>query len=407
MSRPATGGPAGAPASSRLVSLDAYRGFIMLAMASGGLGLAGVARRNANWSSIADQFDHRAWEGCVFWDLIQPSFMFIVGVSMVLSSANRQGQGQSWPRLALHACKRASLLCLVGMFLDWYGDGRLYIQFIRVLQQIAIGYLIAFAVLPLGPKVQGVTAILLLVGHTAAFMIYGRLNGIDPWQPDGNFGQRLDMLLHLPLSRGKYVTFNAISSAATILFGVLIGELLRSPASHGRKLGVLVGAGAAGLLVGFALSGGDERLVSFPALVPMVKKLWTASFAVFAAGWTCWMLAFFYAIIEGLAFKAWAFPFVVVGMNSIAMYILAQIFGGNARRVANLIVPPSRGDASDLDKRHLSDLIPVVDFSNWHVAFGVDLRGWYLTPLLESVLVLSIFWLACYWLYRRQIFFKL
>src|SRR5213075_2749744 len=69
-----------------------------------------------------------------------------------------------------------------------------------------------------------------------------------------------------------------------------------------------------------------QRIVAFSAVVPMIKKLWTASFAIFAAGWTCWLLAIFYAIIEGLAFKAWAFPFVVVGMNSIAMYVFAQIF---------------------------------------------------------------------------------
>ncbi len=404
MAKPASG----APASARLLSLDAYRGFTMLAMASGGLGLGIVARRNTHWAGIADQFTHRNWEGCVFWDLIQPSFMFIVGVAMVMSFATRQGQGQSWPRQCLHAAKRAALLCLLGMFLDWYGDGRLYVQFIRVLQQIAIGYLIAFAVLPMGPKVQGVTALLLLVGHSAAYMIYGRFNEIDPWQQDGNFGQRLDLLLHLEPSRGKYVTFNAISSAATILFGVLIGELLRGSASHGKKLGVLVGAGAVGLLLGFALSGGDDRFVAFPAFVPMIKKLWTASFAVFAAGWTCWMLALFYAIVEGLGFKKWTFPFVVVGMNSIAMYVFSQIFAGNARTVANLIVPPSNTENLEiLNRRRLCDIIPVIDFSNWRIHFGIDLSSWYLTPLVESLLVLSIFWLACYWLYRRQIFFKL
>jgi heparan-alpha-glucosaminide N-acetyltransferase len=424
MSRPAPG----APAAARLHSLDAYRGFTMLAMASAGLGLGAVASRNPNWSGIADQFEHRAWEGCTFWDLIQPSFLFIVGVSMVMSYANRQGQGQSWARQTLHAWKRAGLLCLVGMFLDWYGSGQIFIQFIRVLQQIAIGYLIAFAVLPLGPKVQGVTALFLLIGHTAAYLIYGHFHSLaNAWTgfevgPAGyadiaqlNFGQRLDLLLRLPLSTGRYVTFNAISSAATILFGVLVGEMLRCPASHGKKLGVLVGAGAAGLLVGWALSGahwprlGDNGswtpLVT--PVVPMVKRIWTASFTIFAAGWTCWMLALFYAVIEGLAFKAWAFPFIVVGMNSIAMYVFAQMFRGTARNVADLIVPPATNDAAILAKRRLCDIVPVVDFSNWNVRFGVDLQNWYLTPLIESVLILTFLWLACYWLYRRQIFFKL
>lgn len=391
-------------ASARLVSVDAYRGFVMLAMASEGLGLRAVAQRNGNWSAIADQFDHRAWEGCVFWDLIQPSFMFLVGVSMVFSYAARQGQGQSWPRQCLHAFKRAGLLLLIGMFLDWYTQGRLFVQFIRVLQQIAIGYLIAFAVLPLGPKVQGVTAILLLVGHAAAFVSYGRIHDIDPWQADGNFGQRLDLLLNLELSRGKYVTFNAVSSAATILFGVLVGELLRSPASHARKLGVLVAAGGIGLLLGFLLSGGDDRIVSFPVAIPMIKKLWTASFAIFAAGWTCWMLALFYSVIEGLGWKMWSFPLVVVGMNSIAMYVMSQIFASNARRIANLIVPPARGENN---ARRLVDVMPVIDFSTWRVSWGIDVSGWYLTPLVESVLALTLLWLAAFWLYRQKIFFKL
>jgi heparan-alpha-glucosaminide N-acetyltransferase len=397
----------GAPASARLTSLDAYRGFIMVAMASGGLGLKAVAQRNSNWAGIADQFDHRAWEGCVFWDLIQPAFMFIVGVAMVMSYAARSGQGQSWPRQCLHAVKRAALLCLLGMFLDWYSSGRLSVQFIRVLQQIAIAYLIAFAVLPLGPRVQAVTAFLLLVGHSAAYITYGNINGIDPWQPNGNFGQRLDLLLHLELSPGKYVTFNAISSAATILFGVLVGELLRGPGSHAKKLGVMTMVGGLGLLVGFALSGGDERIVAFRTAVPMIKKLWTASFAIFAAGWTCWMLAFFYAVMEGLAFKMWAFPFIVVGMNSIAMYVFSQVFQGNARTVANLVVPPNTTDAAILARTRLCDLIPVIDFSNWSIHWGVDLSTWYLTPFVESLLILSILWLACFWLYRRQIFFKL
>lgn len=403
MARPASG----APASARLTSLDAYRGFVMMAMASGGLGLKAVAQKNSNWRVIGDQFEHRDWVGCTFWDLIQPSFMFIVGVAMVMSYAARQGQGQSWARQCLHAFKRAGLLCLLGMFLDWYGEGRVFIQFIRVLQQIAIAYLIAFAVLPMGPKVQGVTAVLLLIGHSAAYLSYGRINGIDPWQQDGNFGQKLDALLHLPLHRDKYVTFNAVSSAATILFGVLIGELMRSPASHAKKLGVLVSVGFAGLFIGFLLSGGDDRLVGFSPLVPMIKKLWTASFAIFAAGWTCLMLALFYAVIEGLGFKMWSLPFLVVGMNSIAMYVLATMFRGNARSIANLIVPPNTGDAAILNRTRLSDLIPVIDFSNWSIRWGIELSTWYLTPLLESVIVLFIFWLACLWLYRRQIFFKL
>lgn len=422
--KPARSGSRAGAKTDRLLSVDAYRGFVMLAMASDGLGLRAVKDRNPNWAGIAAQFDHVNWEGCVFWDLIQPSFMFIVGVSMVMSFAKRQAEGQSWARQGLHAVKRAALLCLVGMFLDWYGDGGIYFQLMRVLQQIAIGYLIAFAVLPMGPKVQGVTALLLLVMHTAAYLIYGQFADVDPWNGmpawargqlptgDPNFGQRLDMLIGVELSRNRYVTFNAISSAATILFGVLTGELLRSPASHGKKLGVLVLAGAAGLASGWVLSGAGG-LIPDRYSIPLVKKIWTASFALFAAGWTCWMLAAFYAVIEGLQFKWWSFPFVVVGMNSIAMYVLASMFKRPALGIANLIVPPSvlpsdpEARARILANRRLCDLVPVIDFSNWQIHWGIDLSRWYLTPFLESMIALTILWLAVYWLYRNRIFFKL
>ena len=415
MARPETASTA-APAD-RLVCLDAYRGFTMLAMASGGLGLVAVARRNEAWKGIANQFDHVRWEGCVFWDLIQPSFMFIVGVAMVFSFAARQGKGQSLARQWLHAIKRAGLLCLVGMFLDWYGDGRLYPQFIRVLQQIAIGYVICFAVLPLGPKVQIVSAIFLLVGHTAAFMIYGHLNGLaDPFEAFNNIGRRIDLFLHIqnsfdpnnPGNMNAYVTLNAISSAATILFGMLAGNLLKQPGDPMRKLGQLVAWGACFLILGWALSGGGGWIPwTFHPFIPMVKKLWTASFAIFAAGWTLWMLAAFYLLTDLSGWKKWPFPFIVVGMNSIAMYVISTMFKSNAKTIANLIVPPTTTDATILAKRRLCDVVPQVDVSTWQVRWGVDLSTWYLTPLLESVIILTIFWLVCYWLYRRKIFFKL
>src|SRR5690348_5430943 len=80
--------PARPAPSQRLVSLDAYRGFIMLAMASGGFGFAQVARQlpgDALWQFLGFQFDHVTWEGGSFWDLIQPSFMFMVGVALPYS----------------------------------------------------------------------------------------------------------------------------------------------------------------------------------------------------------------------------------------------------------------------------------------------------------------------------------
>src|SRR5262245_46683709 len=129
----------------RLVSVDAYRGFVMLAMVSGGLGMQKLMH-DPTWGWLADQLEHRAWEGCTFWDLIQPSFLLIVGVAMPFSSALRRARGESWGAQLRHAVRRSLALVAIGIFLDSYytSPPAVVVQFIRVLQQIAIGYLLAF-----------------------------------------------------------------------------------------------------------------------------------------------------------------------------------------------------------------------------------------------------------------------
>ena len=132
----------------RVLSLDAYRGFVMIAMVSGGLGMAHLVH-HPTWGWLADQMEHRKWEGRPFWDLIQPSFMFLVGASMPFAFARRKQMGDSWGRQFLHALKRSLMLIAIGVFLDVYADQFVYVQFIRVLQQIALGYMVAFLVLDL------------------------------------------------------------------------------------------------------------------------------------------------------------------------------------------------------------------------------------------------------------------
>jgi predicted acyltransferase len=163
------------------------------------------------------------------------------------------------------------------------------------------------------------------------------------------------------------------------------------------------------LAVGWGLSGGGGWIAGaqFPVAVPMIKKLWTSSFAIFAAGWTCWMLAAFYLIIDAAEWKLWAFPFVVVGMNSIAMYVLSQMFRGAARQVVNIFLPVSPRVSEPNPGTRVIDYLPWIDLSNltWHV--GVDVRGMKLLDVVASLLTLLILWLVVFWLYRRKIFFKL
>jgi heparan-alpha-glucosaminide N-acetyltransferase len=356
-----------APGVGRLVSLDAYRGLTMLAMVSGGLGMKHL-QSDPTWGWLADQLEHRVWEGCTVWDLIQPSFLFMVGVAMPFSFAHRQEQGEGWGRQFVHVVERCCLLAAIGIFLDCYSERTLYVQFIRVLQQIALAYPIAFMVLHRGAVAQALTAGVILLVHPLAFVFYQSWAdpGADPWAIQYNFGRFLDSLLHTPLSVGGYVTFNAFSSAATILFGVLAGELLRSRWSPWLKFVVLVVGGLVGLGIGWELTG----------WVLMVKRLWTSSFAVFAGGWTCLMMASFYLVIDIMQLRRWAFPLVVVGMNSIAIYVFAGICGENIRR----------------------GLTPFLELT-----LDKSSPGW---PVALAVLGVGVNWLFCYCLYRHRIFFK-
>src|SRR5262249_5432237 len=137
----------------------------------------------------------------------------------------------------------------------------------------------------------------------------------------------------LPPSKHNYATFNAVSSAATILFGVLAGEMLRRERAVSRQLAWLAIASVVGFAAGLALAG----------WVPLVKRIWTASFALYAAGWTCLMLLVFHALTEGLHWRRWAFPFGVAGMNSIALYVSSGILTGPIRNALRpLVTEPGR-----------------------------------------------------------------
>src|SRR5262245_3743782 len=132
-------------AGSRLVSLDAYRGFIMLMLVSEGFGF-GALQGHPGWAWLARQFDHAAWEGCTFWDLIQPAFTFMVGAAMPFALARRAAQGAGTMSLFRHVLWRAFLLVVLSNIYSNWGARALKLQFINVLCQIAFGYVMCFLV---------------------------------------------------------------------------------------------------------------------------------------------------------------------------------------------------------------------------------------------------------------------
>src|SRR5262245_48260638 len=400
------------PKPERLVSLDAYRGFIMLAMVSGGFAFASVAKQpqfkdDALWQFLGYQFDHVQWGGCAFWDLIQPSFMFMVGVAMPYSYASRKAKGDTPLQIAKHVLFRSVVLILLGVFLSSNGAKETNWTFVNVLTQIGLGYSFLFLLLRRGVLLQT----LALVGILGGYWLYFALHPLPPadldlsmvgdtlawhekhdylgflahWNKNTNAAAAFDVdFLNLfrrsepfKFNSGGYATLNFIPSMATMLFGLMAGELLRGPRSPNAKYLRLVAAGVLCLVLGFVL---DQTVC------PSVKRIWTPSWAVFSTGWTFLMLAAFYWIIDLQGFKGWAAPFVVVGMNSIAAYCMSQ-----------RLKPWIR----DTLKTHLGQNL----FGGTY--FGHEVFASVYAPIVQSVAILGAIWLACWWMYRQKVFLKI
>ncbi|MBN9691660.1 MAG: DUF5009 domain-containing protein [Verrucomicrobia bacterium] len=360
------------PTAPRLLALDAYRGLIMLTLLAGGIfhSLKGVP----GWDWLYRQNEHVAWEGCVYWDLIQPAFMFMVGAAMPFAFARRAELGDSWSRQLLHVILRAANLILIGWLLDNFGAEKLQFGFIRVLQQIALGYVLAFFVLGRSFRVQALLTAGLLIAYQLAWM-FNPWNGADgPWaMGTENLGAAFDRWWIGRNYSGYYVGLNFLPATATIVFGVMAGELIRQTALPGsartpRQTCLwLLGAGLGGVALGAAVS----------PWFPLIKRIWTPSFAVYAGGWTTLMLLAFYWIIEVRGVRRLFFPLVVVGINSLAAYILGNAFGGWFRSLSQAWIGGLKQPLGD-------------------VGF----------PILQRALFTLAAWGVLYWLYRRKIFFK-
>jgi predicted acyltransferase len=367
----AQAGPRAAPvatsAPQRLLSLDAFRGLIMSTLLCGSI--FGSLRGHPVWNWLWVQNEHVAWEGCVYWDLIQPSFMYMVGVAMPFALARRAARGDSWGKRFRHVILRALNLILVGVLLDNFGASTWSIGFIRVLQQIAIGYVLAFFVVGTSFRTQALAAVAILLGYNLLWM-FNPWNGPGgPWaMGNENIGSALDFWLLGRYYSGYYVGMNAIPSTVTIIFGVMAGQLIMDRLPPRKTVLILLCAGLSGIALGLVLS----------SWLPLIKRIWTPSFAVFAAGWTTLMLLFFYLTIEVLGWKKWAFPLVVVGTNSIAAYVLGSAFGGWFRSLTGAWIGWLEGPLGSL---------------------------WF--PVFQHLIVFGCAWLVLYWFWRRRIFFKL
>ena len=347
----------------RYVALDAYRGFIMLMLASDGFGFAHL-RNNAQWSRVASWFDHVPWEGAVFWDMIQPAFMVMVGVALPFAMARRTEAGATWNNNLRHVLGRSVRLIIMSQIVIWVGSGHIKPQLINVLSQIAFTYLIGFLIMQWKWRYQALTAAALLVLWTVLLFSFHGPGG--PYSNMNSVGLLVDRAIFHYDYDPAYSTLNFIPSTVWTLSGVWVGQLLMTTRSHKQKLQFL----AAGIVVTFATA------LALKPWMPMIKQLCTPTFIFYSLGWVLLMLIVSYWFIEVLGWRRAAFPLVVVGMNSIFIYVVSEIL-----------------------HRWLERAVGVFTF---HFTFIGTLA-----PIAQSTTVLLVMWYLCYWLYRRKIFLKL
>lgn len=336
-------------ARSRLLSLDALRGFDMFWIVSGeGIihGLAKAVKETyaleqdpISWQmqvteqlgffekmavQASNQLHHSVWNGCTFYDLIFPLFIFISGVSMPFSYSRQLQAGADAKRnIYLALIRRTVLLLIMGMvvngLLQWKGYEQT--RFASVLGRIALSCFFA-AVIYLNSSIRWrvIWVVLILLVYWAMLMFLPVPGfGAGDLSPEGNVAAYMDRLflpgkLHRTIydPEGLLTTVPAI---ATALIGVLTGEFLRLQKTVPQKKGLLLLIAGASLVFAGWIWG---------LVFPLNKTIWSSSFVLYTGGWSLLLLSLFYTFIDVWGFKKWSLPFVWLGCNSILIYMAAH-----------------------------------------------------------------------------------
>ncbi|UFH56149.1 acyltransferase family protein [Spirosoma sp. KNUC1025] len=375
--------------SARLVSLDALRGFDMFWIMSGEHIVHALAKATG-WPVLvwmSEQLHHSEWNGCTFYDMIFPLFLFIAGVSMPYSmqgKLNRAGVTSAdeltfADKKPIYATmlKRTLILVFLGTVVNGLLQFKGYDQtrFASVLGRIGLAWFFAGIIyLNTNTAKQVVWLLVLLIGYWVAMMLIPVPGfGAGVLTKAGSLESYVDRLL-LPGRLHSVVydpegILSTIPAIGTALLGVLTGTFLKNnngSLSMARRALILFGAGCA--LIGAGLV--------WDQLFPINKRLWTSSFVLYVGGWSLGFLAVFYYVIDVRGWKKWAFPFILIGSNSILIYLAAE-GAVNFAHTANFVFGG------------LIQLAP----DNWQVVG-------------QTVSVTLIQLLLLYFLYRKKVFLK-
>lgn len=385
--------------ATRNVAVDAYRGFVMFLMMGEVLRFARVAQAfpgNWFWSFLALEQTHVEWAGCSLHDTIQPGFSFLVGVALPYSIASRMAKGGTFGKMFLHALWRSLLLVALGVFLRSMHSPQTNFTFEDTLSQIGLGYPILFLLAFRPPRWQWAALGVILTGYWLAWALYPvpgpgfnwQSVGVPPdwqhypgfaahWDKNANLGVAFDQwFLNLfPRVRpfvandGGYLTLSFIPTLGTMILGLFAGRWLRASAPQIPMKRLLL-AGVIGVAAGL--------LLHFTGICPVVKRIWTPSWTLFSGGVCFLFLAGFSWIVDVKGYRKWAFPLVVIGMNSIAAYMIAHLF-----------------------EQFISDSFRINLGPHAFQIFGTGLE-----PFVQGAAVLLVFWLILFWMYRRKLFLR-
>jgi predicted acyltransferase len=388
--------------NTRLVSLDVLRGLAVAGMI--------LVTDPGTYNAVYRPLLHAQWNGPTPTDMIFPAFLFAVGVAITLSFASRIERGNDRLSLARHVVLRSLVIFFLGVALNGFPDYDLHtLRIPGVLQRIALCYLFGASLyLGIGTSASRTVAngrgrrIAILAG-TAAFLLifYWALikmvpvPGFGPGRLDsiGNLGAYIDRSLlgtrHMwlwGLTPGYGVTFDpegllsTLPAIASLLIGIIAGEWLRADYSNKRKLVLLVGTGFVLVLAGWLLS----------PLLPLNKKIWTSTFAMFSSGVSMLLCAALYFIVDIKRWRGWTPPALVFGTNAVFAFALSNIVTTLTDRIH-----VSQLGGSDLT---LHEWGYRAGFATWLRPVHASLAYALLIVLLNMTLV--------YPLYRNRIFLR-
>jgi predicted acyltransferase len=350
------------------------------------------------WQFLAYNQSHVEWSGMSLHDTIQPGFTFLAGVALPYSIRSRQRKGESFPHMLFHTIWRSILLIALGIFLRSMSSPMTNYTFEDTLTQIGLGYTFAFLLAFAKPRIQWAALSVILFAYWLAWALYPAPGPTFPyasvgvpadwnhlytgfashWNKNSNFGQAFDLwflnLFPRPsrflFNSGGYLTLSFIPTLGTMLLGLAGGRWFHDAAPKIPLRKFLL---AALLLIAAGL------FLHFTGVCPIVKRIWTPSWALFSGGVCFLFLAAFSWIVQVHQQRRLAVPLIVVGANSIAAYLIAHLcedFVESSFRI-------------NLGMRALNILGPA------------------LQPLLLGILTLATYWLMLFWMYRRKIFLRI